>query len=639
MFEEEKDGFLQIEPLFGKGGAHHQLACSMMEKVLPSWFFSSTVDRQERIDSFREILPLFTWSEFRKEPYDLSFYILAPAWTGLYKFFFEMISCWLIPGKKVNIRYTTAIDFVIPDLGGATFTIAEAMLHLEEAADTAAIRRNLPTFESEIRLGAQSPYHARRILEIKGLASDEKTAMIQENIAELIRRRPRDFGSDIFAEMQHFMVMCSQSFKAQREYRHISRIISARYIFRRLLLETVEGPSPAKRPIAVKLMRARIRGIDGFRPVLGVFVAISDLRRNEVLEQQHLVRAISQSIPGVQPVEGSFLVSRNHSDHLCTLYLEVEKPTEEPFTFEEVDRLRSELAGDLRGCIEHQLHPVFMPRNEEEIMRSILTLGSQLKYVRDIPQVMVNFEEQTESELVFTVILLRVIKPGDCSIEELFATTPSELVYQHDAVKLVGLLRKRHPKEATVFRVRIQKERFLRSDHSIDLWRARQEVVLGLVDLVGEVRDFNGGMISKQDELLATLKKELGGMNRFDELLLENFFHSMTPVVMRSVLEPRLFQRFFSIFLSCLRERRESHTLEEGDFAAVMVTTNDGLCRESLIRAADGLIASSLELVSVDLEVGDTFCLGFLLRSDDPARRRSFLDSIGEALLEKEMSL
>ena len=74
-------------------------------------------------------------------------------------------------------------------------------------------RSNLHSVETEIRLGVVSNYHARRILEFKGLSTDGKTAMIQEKIGSLIQSHSKDFDQGIFSQMQHFFVTCREDFK------------------------------------------------------------------------------------------------------------------------------------------------------------------------------------------------------------------------------------------------------------------------------------------------------------------------------------------------------------------------------------------------------------------------------------------
>ena len=82
-------------------------------------------------------------------------------------------------------------------------------------------------------------------------------------------------------------------------------------------------------------------------------------------------------------------------------------------------------------------------------------------------------------------------------------------MYQIDRVKVVGKLRRKVPKEVAVVRVRLPSEKFLREDYSVDLFKARQHLVKEMEQILGEVRDYNGGMIAKQSENFARLKKLL----------------------------------------------------------------------------------------------------------------------------------
>ena len=91
------------------------------------------------------------------------------------------------------------------------------------------IQRNFPIIETEIGLGIHSEFYAQRILEIKGLSTDDKTALIQGFIAFLVKRFPYHYDTDVFTEMQHVLVTCRDDFKAARKPRHLSRIISIQY--------------------------------------------------------------------------------------------------------------------------------------------------------------------------------------------------------------------------------------------------------------------------------------------------------------------------------------------------------------------------------------------------------------------------
>ena len=59
-----------------------------------------------------------------------------------------------------------------------------------------------------------------------------------------------------------------------------------------------------------------------------------------------------------------------------------------------------------------------------------------------------------------------------------------------------------------------------------------QVVVSELSRILGEFRDFNGGMISKQNELLTDVRAHLENKGiRYNEIHLENFFYSLAPVI------------------------------------------------------------------------------------------------------------
>ena len=124
-----------------------------------------------------------------------------------------------------------------------------------------------------------------------------------------------------------------------------------------------------KRHLSLKVFRGQIRTLEGPRHIIGLIVAVNFLKEKEVFEKRHLLKAIKNYIPGVQAIENSFFESRRGAESVCTLYIEIEKTSGEEFSDEELRVLRRALPLDLKDRIEHLMHPVFMPRNEEEILR------------------------------------------------------------------------------------------------------------------------------------------------------------------------------------------------------------------------------------------------------------------------------
>jgi len=611
---------------------YKDIACNSLKKILPANLLQPVSldadllsDQQEE---FAALLPIFHYTPCQSTPANISFFVLSKYRSNAFQFFFEMISHWLVPGKRLNVVLVNAQDFHLPDLGKELYTLCEVIIHVEKAEDLEELQRNLPIIETEICLGMQSVYYARRILEIKGLSADAKTAIIQDYIASLIARLPKIFDYDLLTEMQHVLVMCRDEFKAERESRHLSKIISGHYLFRKVLREAA-GKMPEKRHLNVKLFRASLHQEETEKQVLGILVGFNFLRDKEVFEERHLLSAIQNYVSSAQPVEHSFFANRRGTENICTFYMEIEKPGGEPFHSDEIKLLKQELPSDLKDRIEHLMHPVFMPRNEEEIMRNILSLSNQIRYIHDVPQVIISFDQQTYTDLFFTIILVRVMKPGCSSIQEMF-NNESEVGYIHDRSKTVGFLRKKYAKEAAVFGLTLPKYQFLRKDNSIDLNKARQAVASELNKVLGDVRDFNGGLISKQNELLCILREALSSSVKYSDLLLENFFYSLTPDVMRTVLEPTMLQAWFKMLLELIDAgffAGEDYSVKiqtESNYTIVMVKAEDKSLREVLNQALSPLDVTSTKLACSYVSVYELSYIGFLYLSSDPDDQQNF---------------
>lgn len=568
----------------------------IMSHMLPPNFFQGN----ESSLRFENQLPIVCWSALSVPPFDMSFFLLCRFRRNVFHFFYEMASLWLLPGKQMHILLQFAADFFMPEISSQKYTAGEVTLRIEHPVDLKTLQNNLPIFEREIRLGIESAYLAGRILEFKGLSANEKITLIQDSIVSLMHKRPQDFDYGLLSEMQHFLVLCRDEFKAARHCRHLSKIICVHYLFRKAMKLSLET-FPDRRYISVKLIRAKLAGK---KRVLGIALGISFIRQNEILEHPHILSAIKAIVPNAKKVADSFLKHLIGSEQAWTLYIEIEKEDETTFTLEEERQLKEKLPSEMKNHFQERLNPLFMPQNEEEIMRHILTLSGELTLVRDLPQVMILFNQQLVESLEFLVIVLRIFKPELKSISQLFESKSTPLEFLHDRTKYVGCLRKKYKKEAAVFRLRFHKAPFLRSDHSIDLYRARQELVKELSRLMGEFRDFNGGIISKETELFDKIRQDLGTLAKEHDLLLENFFFSLNPPLMRSLLPSDPIKNMFIMLLEAQEEGLANdqpyqiRIREKDGYFYLYLSAKEPSFYEILAPAIEGMESTSLQIAS-----------------------------------------
>jgi hypothetical protein len=621
-----EDGHLPDITVVDKDQEHYfrslykRIVQKILLEIVPVNFF-------ERKD-FEAALPIFKSNTCDHPIGTVTFFIFGKYQKHTLKFLIDMLSNWLIPGRRLNLTRVFSSEFCIPSCGSSIYLACEILIQTQSQADINQINTTLSILESEIRLGMESPFYAKRILEVKGLTTDAKTALIQENIAHLIERKPHYFDFNILTEMQHILVICRDEFKSQRSSRHLSRIIGIKYLFRKSLAAKLQAAN--KRHLFLKIFRTELQVQNQRKNVLGIIVGFNFLREKEVFEKRHLMRAIQNHVPNAVMVENSYFDDSRSPEPFCTMYLEIEKSSGEKFNQEEILRLRQALPIELIDGIEQLMHTVFMPRNEEEVMRNILSLSSEVKYLRDLPQVMINFDEQTYSKLIFTIIIVRVLKPGGDSIAELFLKGETFMDFVHDRCKTVGYLRSKYIKEATVFRLKIKKEDFIRRDHSIDLNKARQAVVFELLRIIGEFRDFNGGMILKQNQLLSQVKSLMADEATFNELLFENFFFSVTPIVMRTVLEPEALKKLFLMLQETLTTVPKNgknyllHTSKEPSFMFVVVKSEDSFNLDEMTRALAVMQPKSSEIAQAYVKVHDHNYNGYIFRCTDPLRQEQF---------------
>ena len=171
----------------------------------------------------------------------------------------------------------------------------------------------------------------------------------------------------------------------------------------------------------------------------------------------------------------------------------------------------------------------------------------------------------------------------------------------------------------------------------MDLFKARQSIVQELQRLLGEFRDYNGGMIAKQHEQFIALKGLLSQIDKNEELLLENFFHSIFPIEHRCIFNPLFLKDLFLMFLEAVQKRDE-----EGSDAAIyqenshsccyfLISYDDNFLKEQVVGCVTAFQIPSSQLLSVSLEHLGVSYLGYIYFEENVEQRDRFLLNLASA--------
>ena len=629
---------------------------------------------QEGFNKVKDSLPIIKFSDPKVAP--CSFQVLVINQSehtgGAGRFLCDILSRWLIPGKQMYLSVCYSVDFYFEHFPDKLFFVYAIMAHIKTDQDLQTIKEHRPHLEFELSTILRSVIFARRIISSDIIDIDHKRAFIEENLLSLLdrpkkefdqtafdamhqffirisaeynfstireqfakyaKKAPRQFDRDIFNEIQHYVLLIRDAFMSTRTRYHLYRLISYKYLFRKSIAYAAKE-NPHRRYMPVKILPIRKSGLLNR---LGFVIGLNTMDENEIFEARHILAAVNGYVKNIELVKDSFIVDARKDATVRTFYVEIKKINEEPFSGKEVSLLREKLPKELPSRIESITHSLFVHRNEEEVMRNILILARQLKFVKDIPQVIVNFDKQTPKSLCFTVILLRLLHTETKDLKTLLQKRKKSFTFYDYDVKIVGHLRKKLPKEANVFEIRIDKHLYLRDDHSIDLHKARQAVVSELNALVGDVRDFNGGMISKQNEALDKLRARLKTDGITNDFVLENFFYSTIPAYMQSVIPTAQLQKLFSMIVAIAEKglKKSYYSLDKqinDSYCLIAIGASQDSFKETLELPVEKLKIPGSELCTSTVRIYDLSCVGYLYRFPDQESAEKLIETVESSM-------
>ncbi len=544
----------------------------------------------------------------------------------------------LIPNKTTNILSSQHLYFCFEDIPSKGLFGMRVQILIEDVVQLNYIKNNMPRIERELRPALHTPHLMRNFLEAKSLSDDLKTSLIFQDLATRVKRFPYLFDQALFIEFKRFLALSLKEFWESRSSRHLVKILVTHHIKHKNITR-LTALFPNERHLTLRITSTRLQFLFGTKSVVGLIIGFCLLDRYESFEEKHILLVVQKIIPHVQSVKGSFYEHQSPYDMVRTIYLEIEKKDGEPISIHEQGMLKRLLPNELKASVEKLIPAVFMMRNEEEIMKNILILGQELKYSSDLPQVMITLEQQSGSDLVFTILLVRLLIKHVPSLDQLFRRLEDPVDFSLDRVQVVGYLRKKYPKEANTFRLRIPKEpSLLRTDSSVNFYLARQRIMHILNKAVGEVRDYNGGMILQQIEQLSQLQEAFPVTSLHHPDLLENFFYALTPIEVQATLPLEQLQTLFRLLLESISEelhKRESCLFKSerrGECIFVLIRAREASYREHIQRSLNDFGVFPKSLCSTHVDIQGSHCTGFIYDCPDLDRQGKFLEIIEQAI-------
>lgn len=469
------------------------------------------------------------------------------------------------------------------------------------------------------------------------LSYEEKCNSARDVLERLIDKFSSAIDKSVFKELDRIVANLEMTFINQRCTQHLAKLAYSIYFIRRKFPRDMTL-LPFKDYFDMRIFSSSLYFTFGSKPVLSVLTHAHLKDKYEIFDEEQILSIIRKIMPEAELVKDSVYTFQPFKNSVKTLYFEICKNSGGAFTFQEIKNLKDLLRREIKFSIEQLVPRVFMIRNEEEILKNILILSREVQMISDLPQVMILFDQQTHQEVIFTIILVRVLTRDQWSIEECFTTLPLDVEYLPDRCQIVRYLRKKHPLEASVFRVKLAKNSsLLRGDNSLNFYLARQKISRVLVDAIGEFRDYNGGIIIKQREALSSFREAFSELSIKEPDLLENFYYSLSPIEVQATLLLESLKILFTLFL----EARDFTFTKPSDYffksqsnqsqLFILVRIPDASLKEDI----DVILASfehTQKIVTFTIPSQNTYFLGYFFADIDLEIQSQISDLISEFL-------
>lgn len=573
--------------------------------------FSNCEHVKELVDRpmlLRSKLPLLFVERAQEHPLGVSIYLLSKEKEGLSHYFFTQCSTSLIPSQITPLERFFASNVRLEGYEGA-LTLIEAYVVFRSQEEFVLFNEHLDRFMDEVRRGCEKEDILERTFDRRRSGVNQEYLHLQDYIQFLIKRVP---FSRLQTEkyLRRFWVEFNERIETDPLKAKWKKWF-VRYVLLQKQIREMEECTFEEREHRVQVFNLENSAL---RATLGLALYLP-LAPNEVFELKHLKKSLQLIHPSIHVDEKSFI--RLHHDSIFLVEVQTH-----------LDRREIErgLKFTLSSSIERYVHQVFMPRNEEDVMRRIVTLCNEISSKEDIPQVAIHFERQYETYLSYLVL---IVKPYDnLPIERLTTIRKQGIGVHLEATRrfyqrLVEI-------EASTVRLDIDLTGFIRADHSIDSLKVRAHITDFLKKIFPHFRDYNGGMISKQIDNLRLFKALL---KDHDEMCLENFFLSLQPVEIQylSKLDPLM--EMFHFFMSGSKNLTGEHLIKKGQEGVLILSSMRMAAK--IDEAAKLCIKTKFEWIKSHVLIwGKSFHL-FYLYQPQPETMLKFEEMMNQIFLER----
>lgn len=382
---------------------------------------------------------------------------------------------------------------------------------------------------------------------------EEHRTRLYDLLSRANNKVPESFKPFITTKLQQLLASSPRLFLYERGPRHL---VNLAVQLAHMQSKAQGSEKTAKRRAWVHHTSRWIHGLKRPQKIECWVITLNFLKANEVLEERHFLQIFKRLASSLQRIH-FFTTFRDPENKLIHFYAEVLSDVFEKNNLKRLPSLESWISREIVNKVERKPLAVFTARNEEESLKWLTTLSKEISSKTDIPQIALIFHNQTDEKLVFHLLIARVLLPSTPSLQNLLSheVFEHEISYHFDKIKKIES--PHLTKELCLIEIEISKSPFLREDFCVNIQKARLWLLRSLQSILGPLRDYNGGLVAKQQEMFEIIEQEIrSGPLSSSLTVFEDFFFNLQPAPMISSFEPLLLLDWMS---SLIQKNIQNH--------------------------------------------------------------------------------
>ncbi len=437
----------------------------------------------------------------------------------------------------------------------------------------------------------------------------------------------------ILNELILFYSLAKRKHLDHRDPTHLARLVLSIYHMRRKLL-SASALHSSTRHLVIRWIPTDLIFPFSSKPVMGCLIGFNVMDRCELFDEENILVSLQKHFPEFQFVKESYYNHASQDDGIRICYFEVEKKDGAPFSLQERKLIVHNFKEKMKNSIQRLIPSMFMKLNQEEVYKNILILSQEISSVNDLPQVSITLDQHTGKEIAFHITMVQIAPFHRFSFKERILGCSIILDRVIPVRHLDG-----HQVEASLFKLLLPYEPSLvRSDGSLDFYAARQRVSQHLLGAIGEFRDYNGGLLIKQQELLFSFKQTLPSEASRDPELIEIFFHALVPLEKQALLDPVVLSELFTHFVNHRKEKlTNSLSLKvqpDEQKTFILVRSSDPSMSETISGVLRNYLPNTKDWAYNILETSEEVSFNCVLLKSSTSHAEAFILAIRKALHE-----